>query len=67
LSIRQAAGARAIHLAASGKRYGLAESSAVIDVAGRDRLAAASTHMEARSSSVDQEHKYTEMFLIIDD
>jgi hypothetical protein len=54
-------------LAESGKRYDLADSSAVIDVAGRDRLAAASAYMEAGSGGVGREQKYIEMFLIIDD
>src|SRR6202035_1420219 len=39
--VRQAAGARALHLAAHRARRGGADPGAIVDAAGRDRLAAA--------------------------
>src|SRR6266567_9036940 len=47
--VRQAAGARALHLAASRARCGGADAGATIDAAGRDRLAAAGSHRSARA------------------
>ena len=43
----EAAGAWTLHLAASGKRYGIADASTVIDAAGRHRLASATANPHA--------------------
>ena len=50
--VRQAAGARTFRVAASGERHGVADASAVIDAAGRHRLAAAGAHLGAAAVGV---------------
>ena len=49
---------REIYLAASGERNGVADAGTVVDVAGRDRLAAAGSHAESANGRV------SDMFLL---
>jgi hypothetical protein len=49
--------ARKIHLAASDKRNSVAYTSTVIDVAGRDRLAATGTHANAAAGGVKRNYQ----------
>ncbi len=52
--VREATGARTIHLAASGERHGFADAGAVVDAAGRHRLAAAGAQLRAADGGVKQ-------------
>ena len=52
--VRQATGARAVHLAASGERHGFADAGAAVDAAGRDRLAAAGAQLRAADGGVSE-------------
>jgi hypothetical protein len=52
MSFRETTGAREIYLAASDKRDRGTDTCAVIDVAGRDRLAQATEDLDARVSGL---------------
>jgi hypothetical protein len=54
MSFREATGARAIYLAASHQRDSFAHASAVVDVAGRDRLAATDTQLRTADGGVSK-------------
>ena len=49
----QAARARTLHLATGNQRHGNADPGAAIDAAGRDRLAPAGAHVEAKLGLVN--------------
>ena len=53
--VRQAAGARKIHLAASGERNGFADGGAALDVVGRDRLASSGAQLRAADGGVNED------------
>ena len=57
--VREAAGARAIHLAAKHQRDRFVDARAVVDVAGRDRLAAAVAQFRSADGGV------SELFLVV--
>ena len=52
--VRQAPGARTVHLAASREWHRVAHPSAVVDAAGRDRLAAAGAQLRAADGGVSK-------------
>src|SRR5271170_5158923 len=52
--VRETTGARKVHLAASGERHGFVDARAVVDVAGRDRLAAAGAQLCAADGGVSK-------------
>lgn len=52
--VREEAGARKVHLATSGERNGIADARAVVDVAGRDRLAAAVAQLRSADGGVSK-------------
>ena len=52
--VRQAAGARAVPVAASGQWHRVAHPSAVVDAFGRDRLAAAGAQLRAADGGVSK-------------
>src|SRR5271168_4841265 len=52
--VRETTGARKVHLAASGERHGFADARAVIDAAGRDRLAAAGAQLRSADGGVSK-------------
>ncbi len=52
--VRETIGARKVHLAASGERHGFADAGAVVDAAGRHRLAAAGAQLRAADGGVSK-------------
>ena len=52
--VREAPGARTVHLAAGHQWHRVAHASAVVDVAGRDRLAATGTQLRAADGGVSK-------------
>src|SRR5258708_21511584 len=52
--VREAIGARAVHLAASGERNGFADGSATLHAAGRDRLAASGAQLRSADGGVSK-------------
>ena len=63
VSVRQAAGAGTFRVAASGERHGVADAGAVIDAAGRHRLAAAGADAGIRSCRCNGEVTFHRIFL----
>jgi hypothetical protein len=53
VSIFEAAGARTFRVAAGNERNGFVDAGAVIDAAGRHRLATPRAHLDAADVSVD--------------
>src|ERR1035438_2972519 len=62
MSVLEAIGARTLRVAASGKRHGFVDASAVVDAAGRYRLAAAGADVGAAAVGVTCEILCTTFF-----